>query len=155
MTEARYIALSANILHCSKSDKGNGRKRLQFRVVDGVPHIQEFHLERKSDVVVIFGIVRKPRFAERIPAILSVIDDERHHGYVLSALQEQVVIILRNLKKHIVPVGRLVLGDDSHVEPGDAAVLEIRLENEVRGACMLVTGKVFARSSQACKVDGV
>ena len=48
-----------------------------------------------------------------------------------------------------------MLSDNTHVEPGDAAILEIRLENEVRGACMLVTGKVFARSSQACKVDGI
>ena len=35
----------------------------------------------------------------------------------------------------------------SAIISGEAAILEIRLENEVRGACMLVTGKVFARSS--------
>jgi hypothetical protein len=28
MTEARYIALSANILHCSKSDKGMTNERI-------------------------------------------------------------------------------------------------------------------------------
>ena len=48
-----------------------------------------------------------------------------------------------------------MLGNNTHVEPGDSAILEICLENKVRRAGMLIIGVVFAGPAQARKVNGI
>lgn len=48
-----------------------------------------------------------------------------------------------------------MLGDDSHVEARNAAILDVRLEYEVSGARMLCSGVVFASPTKTPEVDGV
>ena len=155
MTEAPYIAFSANILHCRQGDKGDGREVLQFSIVDGMPHIKEFHLERKADVAIVFGIISETPLNKRIPVIFTIVDDECDYGNILLPFQEKVVVIFRNLEEYVILVGGLVFGDDSYVKPRDAASLNISLKYKVSGAGMLVAGEILLRAAKRLEIDGV
>ena len=144
---------SANILHCRKRDKGEGQDVLHIHVFDAAAHIQENRLERVADIVVEFRVVRVVRFRERVPFILAVIDYERDHGYVFFAFQEKMVVVFRDLLHHVLVLVGLVFDDDAHVESRGAALLDVRLEDEVRGTGVLVAGEVLLRAAKRLEVD--
>lgn len=118
-------------------------------------HVQILHLEGVANVVVELGIAWKTLLGKRIPAFFAVIDDKGHHGNVFLALEEKVVVVFRNLRHDFGILFGFVLGDDSHVEARNAAILDVRLEYEVSGARMLCCGVVFASPTKTPEVDGV